>query len=50
MRAVRDCLTGADRIYIRVKEIDSVKLDKRKTSVFFALMYFLSALVRQTEV
>ena len=44
------CLTGADRKYIRVKETDSVKLDKKKTSVFFALMYFLSAPVRQTEV
>ena len=44
------CLTGEDRKYIRVKEIDSVKLDKKKTSVFFAPMYFLSAPVRQTEV
>ena len=44
------CLTGADRKYIRVKETDSVKLDKKKASVFFALMYFLSAPARQTEV
>ena len=44
------CLTGADRKYIRVKETDSVKLEKKKTSVFFALMYFLPAPVRQTEV
>ena len=44
------CLTGADNEYIRVKETDSVKLDKKKMSVFFALTYFLSAPVRQTEV
>ena len=44
------CLTGADRKYIRVKKTGSVKLDKKKTSVFFVLMYFLSAPVRQTEV
>ena len=44
------CLTSSDGKYIRVKETDSVKLDNKKTSVFFALMYFLSAPVRQTEV
>ena len=44
------CLAGADRKYIRVKETDNVKLDKKKTSIFFVLMYFLSAPVRQTEV
>ena len=33
-----------------LKETDSVKLDKKKTSIFFALMYFLSAPVRQTVV
>ena len=33
---------------IRVKETDSLKLDKKQTSVFFAFMYFLSAPVRQT--
>ena len=43
------CLTGADRKYIRLKETDSVKLDNKKTYVFFALMYFLFARVRQTS-
>ena len=33
-----------------LKETDSVKLDKKKTSVFFALVYFLSTPVSQTEV
>ena len=46
-------LTCADRKYIRVKETDSVKLNKKKTSVSFTLMYCLSAPatpVRQTEI
>ena len=44
------CLIRAGRKYVRVKETDNVKLDKKKKSVSFALMYFLSAPVRQTEV